>query len=175
MGYMNHTTWRAGGSGKVPRPPLLLPISHTNSTDPTSWLNAGFIDHDHKLVVSPHPKRPVVIELVITIMTILSTPSIYMGINFGTWRQARLNQFRAVKMTMLIVDKITTCDIMKRDTFVIPMIGYAVIRWIAYNPGVWPFHCHMLVHLESGMAMAIAEQRELLQTAPSVPPVCSIP
>ena len=61
---------------------------------------------------------------------------------------------------------------MKRDTVVVPMMGHAIIRWVADNPGVWAFHCHMLVHLASGMAMAIVEQPALLQANPSVPSTC---
>ena len=61
---------------------------------------------------------------------------------------------------------------MKRDTVVVPMLGHAIIRWVADNPGVWAFHCHMLVHLASGMAMAIVEQPTVLQTQPLVPQSC---
>lgn len=176
MSYMNHTTWRAGGSGKVPRPPLLHRISHANSSDPTSWLNAGLIDHDHELVVSPHPKRPVVIELVINNHDDSEHPFHLHGHKFWVMETGEIDPVWGGYNDF--VDRGQNYDLrhkMKRDTFVIPMMGYAVIRWVADNPGVWPFHCHMLVHLESGMAMAIAEQPELLQAAPPVPPVCSIP
>ena len=33
------------------------------------------------------------------------------------------------------------------------MNGWTLIRFVADNPGVWFFHCHMLWHSESGMAM----------------------
>lgn len=42
----------------------------------------------------------------------------------------------------------------KRDTFYIPRRGYAVLRFQANNPGLWMFHCHVLWHQASGMAMA---------------------
>lgn len=45
----------------------------------------------------------------------------------------------------------------KRDTVNIPRRGYAVLRWKADNPGVWAFHCHVLVHMVSGMAMAFVD------------------
>eukprot|EP00775_Hariotina_reticulata_P009666 gene9666-9825_t len=32
--------------------------------------------------------------------------------------------------------------------------GYAVIRFKATNPGVWPFHCHIDLHANTGMVMA---------------------
>ncbi|OGM46751.1 laccase [Aspergillus bombycis] len=44
---------------------------------------------------------------------------------------------------------------MLRDTVYIPSRGYAVLRFRADNPGVWLFHCHIVWHLASGMAMLI--------------------
>ncbi|KAH7874253.1 multicopper oxidase-domain-containing protein [Lentinula edodes] len=40
-----------------------------------------------------------------------------------------------------------------RDTFVVPARGYAIFRVRFDTPGMWLFHCHVLVHLQSGMAM----------------------
>ncbi|KAJ5207777.1 hypothetical protein N7449_002156 [Penicillium cf. viridicatum] len=45
-----------------------------------------------------------------------------------------------------------------RDTVQIPSRGYAVLRFRADNPGVWLFHCHMLWHSATGMAMLIDVQ-----------------
>ncbi|KAF3482634.1 iron transport multicopper oxidase FET3 [Arthroderma uncinatum] len=42
-----------------------------------------------------------------------------------------------------------------RDTVHIPARGHAVLRFRADNPGVWLFHCHILWHLASGMAMLV--------------------
>lgn len=41
----------------------------------------------------------------------------------------------------------------KRDTFWVPRRGYTVVRFRADNPGIWMFHCHLLWHQASGMAM----------------------
>jgi hypothetical protein len=42
-----------------------------------------------------------------------------------------------------------------KDTIYIPAQGYAVLRIEANNPGIWFFHCHVLWHSGTGMAMAI--------------------
>ncbi|KAM5484989.1 putative L-ascorbate oxidase [Microsporum audouinii] len=42
-----------------------------------------------------------------------------------------------------------------RDTVHIPARGHAVLRFWADNPGIWLFHCHILWHLTSGMAMLV--------------------
>lgn len=47
---------------------------------------------------------------------------------------------------------------MLRDTVQIPSRGYAVLRFRADNPGVWLFHCHILWHLATGMAMLVDVQ-----------------
>jgi iron transport multicopper oxidase len=56
---------------------------------------------------------------------------------------------------------------LKRDGFVVPAQGYAVIRFKADNPGVWFFHCHIDLHLVGGMAATIIESPDVL--AGSVP------
>lgn len=43
----------------------------------------------------------------------------------------------------------------RRDTFWVPRRGYTVVRFQADNPGIWMFHCHLLWHQASGMAMGI--------------------
>ncbi|WOL14967.1 laccase-24-like [Canna indica] len=41
-----------------------------------------------------------------------------------------------------------------RNTIGVPTGGWAVIRFVANNPGVWFMHCHLDAHLEFGLAMA---------------------
>ncbi|KIK54167.1 hypothetical protein GYMLUDRAFT_48961 [Collybiopsis luxurians FD-317 M1] len=40
-----------------------------------------------------------------------------------------------------------------RDTFVIPATGHAIFRVKFDTPGMWLFHCHVLVHLQAGMGL----------------------
>lgn len=43
----------------------------------------------------------------------------------------------------------------RKDTVYIPAQGYVILRIEANNPGIWFFHCHILWHSGTGMAMAI--------------------
>lgn len=43
-------------------------------------------------------------------------------------------------------------DPVRRDTVVVPRHGHVVLRFIADSPGMWFFHCHMMVHMGTGMA-----------------------
>ena len=38
-----------------------------------------------------------------------------------------------------------------KDTTLLPLGGAMVIRFITDNPGVWLAHCHIDIHLESGL------------------------
>ncbi|KAF5008765.1 hypothetical protein FDECE_5003 [Fusarium decemcellulare] len=42
----------------------------------------------------------------------------------------------------------------RKDTISVPRRGHVVLTFLADNPGIWMLHCHMLVHMERGMAMA---------------------
>ncbi|KAF2713502.1 multicopper oxidase [Pleomassaria siparia CBS 279.74] len=58
---------------------------------------------------------------------------------------------------------------MKRNTVVIPALGYFVLRFRADNPGVWLFHCHIDLHLAGGMASVFVESPEKLQRQQTIP------
>ncbi|KAF2680798.1 multicopper oxidase [Lentithecium fluviatile CBS 122367] len=60
---------------------------------------------------------------------------------------------------------------MKRDTVVIPPMGYLVLRFKADNPGVWFFHCHIDFHVVGGMNAVFIEAPDVLQRQSlTVPP-----
>lgn len=41
----------------------------------------------------------------------------------------------------------------RKDTVYVPGSGYAVLRFLSDNKGLWMFHCHILWHNAAGMAM----------------------
>ena len=57
----------------------------------------------------------------------------------------------------------------RRDTFLLPPMGYFVIRFVADNPGTWLFHCHIDWHLSSGLAMIFIEAPEQMQERLTIP------
>jgi iron transport multicopper oxidase len=57
----------------------------------------------------------------------------------------------------------------RRDTLVLPPQGYFVIRFVADNPGVWLFHCHIDWHLAQGLAMTLIEAPLQMQQRMSIP------
>ncbi|EOA22211.1 hypothetical protein CARUB_v10002796mg, partial [Capsella rubella] len=64
------------------------------------------------------------------------------------------------------------------NTVGVPPAGWVVIRFIADNPGVWMFHCHMDAHLPYGIIMAFIVQNgptpeTSLPSPPSNLPQCT--
>ncbi|TYH19236.1 hypothetical protein ES288_A05G336900v1 [Gossypium darwinii] len=64
-----------------------------------------------------------------------------------------------------------------RNTVAVPANGWAVIRFVADNPGVWLMHCHLDVHITWGLAMAFLVENGFgeLQSLPAPPsdlPLC---
>ncbi|KAJ3309420.1 hypothetical protein HDV04_006161 [Boothiomyces sp. JEL0838] len=57
----------------------------------------------------------------------------------------------------------------RRDTVIVPKKGWAVLRFRADNPGVWPFHCHIQWHFGTGLAAQIIEAPLQLQKTQVVP------
>ncbi|RHZ82444.1 hypothetical protein Glove_109g295 [Diversispora epigaea] len=45
-----------------------------------------------------------------------------------------------------------------RDTTMVPEFSHVVIRYIADNPGVWSFHCHIEWHVEMGLVAQLIER-----------------
>ncbi|KAE8695474.1 Laccase-3 [Hibiscus syriacus] len=64
-----------------------------------------------------------------------------------------------------------------RNTAAVPVNGWAVIRFVADNPGVWIMHCHLDVHITWGLAMAFLVENgvgelQTLQAPPPDLPIC---
>ncbi|ODM90154.1 Iron transport multicopper oxidase FET3 [Orchesella cincta] len=55
-----------------------------------------------------------------------------------------------------------TLDGVKRDTVVVEERSWAVLRFVADNPGVWLFHCHIDWHNLSGMSLVFIEGKDVL-------------
>lgn len=58
---------------------------------------------------------------------------------------------------------------MRRDTLMVRPQGNFLIRFVADNPGVWFFHCHIYWHLVSGLAAVMVEAPLELQSQLSIP------
>ncbi len=61
---------------------------------------------------------------------------------------------------------VSTTNPPRRDTHIVPALGYAVFQFHTDNPGVWPFHCHTAWHQSGGMSInLIVRPEEILQAS----------
>ena len=58
-----------------------------------------------------------------------------------------------------------------RDVMSVPSMGWARIRFIANNPGVWQFHCHISWHVAAGMVMEFIESPKALAAGVYADPI----
>lgn len=52
---------------------------------------------------------------------------------------------------------------LRRDVTTVEAFGWTLIRFVADNPGIWLFHCHMVWHGEAGMAMQFASRLDIMR------------
>ncbi|KAI0111637.1 putative multicopper oxidase [Daldinia grandis] len=67
---------------------------------------------------------------------------------------------------------------LKRDTVTAEGFGWVLLRFVADNPGVWLFHCHVLWHSEAGMAMQFLSRVDVMrkwELPKDTKQLCSLP
>ncbi|GMJ12144.1 laccase 7 [Hibiscus trionum] len=62
-----------------------------------------------------------------------------------------------------------------RNTVAVPVGGWAVIRFVANNPGVWILHCHLDMHLPVGLATAFMVENGPTPDTTLPPPPADLP
>ncbi|EEC66776.1 hypothetical protein OsI_33164 [Oryza sativa Indica Group] len=59
----------------------------------------------------------------------------------------------------------------RKNTVLVPNLGWAAVRFVADNPGAWLMHCHFEFHLSMGMAAVfIVEDGPTVDTSLPPPP-----
>ncbi|KAJ0979586.1 hypothetical protein J5N97_015060 [Dioscorea zingiberensis] len=114
-----------------------------------------------------------VVEMVLqntALITAESHPLHLHGFNFFVLAQGfgNYNEDAAQKMFNLVHPQI-------RNTIAVPVGGWAVIRFIADNPGVWMMHCHLDVHLPTGLGMAFEVENGATPSSTLPPPPPDLP
>lgn len=51
----------------------------------------------------------------------------------------------------------------RRDVVTVEGFGWTLLRFVADNPGLWLFHCHMIWHAEAGMGMQFAVRTDVMR------------
>ena len=144
LGFMNHSSWKPQSV-----PLSQLPRSDWNTDQLVPWVGS-FLDTTGKprwvdIVLNNIDDGGHPFHLHGNDFYVLKT--FQSGRNWGSW-----NPFETgVKESpggFLELDSPR-----KKDTVFVPRHGYAVLRFLADNPGIWAFHCHIIWHQATGMAM----------------------
>ena len=59
----------------------------------------------------------------------------------------------------------------RRDTHIIRRNGYLVLQFVADNPGVWPFHCHIAWHVSAGLYVNLMEHPDKIAHEMNIPQI----
>ncbi|KAF4369167.1 hypothetical protein F8388_023031 [Cannabis sativa] len=71
--------------------------------------------------------------------------------------------------------KFNLVDPPMRNTVAVPSNGWAVIRFVADNPGAWIMHCHLDVHITWGLAMVFLVDNGVGELQTIEPPPADLP
>lgn len=139
-GFINSSTWR-------PQSPPLIERGRDD------WDEKQFVPH-----VPFRPSSPLWIDIVLNNLDEDSHPFHLHGHNF--WVLARYSSdinwgsYNPYEDQNPPGGAYNIETAVRKDTVYVPRRGYVVLRFKADNPGIWAFHCHVLWHKASGMAMA---------------------
>ncbi|CDR40204.1 CYFA0S04e05842g1_1 [Cyberlindnera fabianii] len=156
-GQFNDTTYRPW----LPSSSLYHIAKNTSETEKhdgnATPMIQSHVPYDDNFLVSVN-KPGAVIDVLINNLDDGSHPFHLHGYKFWVMMVGSGN-FRFEKYSQ-IAEKFNATDdleeggyFMKRDTIMVPGYKWALVRFVADNPGVWPFHCHIGWHMEAGLLM----------------------
>ncbi|OAQ97315.1 hypothetical protein LLEC1_00080 [Akanthomyces lecanii] len=163
-GYVNHTTWEPQST------PLL-------SQSRQSWNENQFF---------PYVKSgsgPVHLDLVINNLDDGSHPvhlhghPFYLLSSFGADGRAGWGSYNPHDPASVLRQPLNMENPLVKDTVSVPRRGHVVLRVLADNPGLWMLHCHMMVHMGTGMAAGFhvgpaGDEQHLLAANPTAAALC---
>lgn len=183
-GFFNSSSWR----GDVRSPTLLRtidglhagntsfsPPSSTNTTTTENgdtsdsvFINSAAFDSNHELTIqSPGIST---IDILISNFDDGAHPMHLHGYKYFVLASGHGYPPRKSLYAPMTVDNLSplydTLDLsnpLRRDTASVEAFGWVLLRFVADNPGVWAFHCHVAWHSEAGLMMQFLTRTEGLE------------
>ncbi|TVY24202.1 Oxidoreductase [Lachnellula hyalina] len=164
-GFINRTSWAPQTS--PPFPLLSLPRNQWDANQLVPWIPSS-------------AESPSWVEIIVNNLDDGAHPFHLHGNDFyvlashrsehgwGSYSPYETSGSSSIKPVLNLVNPV------KKDTVSVPRRGYVVLRFRADNPGIWMFHCHVLFHQASGMAMGVLvdENYEYSQVDPMAKLLC---
>ncbi|KAI3476732.1 hypothetical protein L1887_61696 [Cichorium endivia] len=151
VSWINRTQWKAPNS----------PLLHSFALQSHTASGANPVDPRRQTVLVPGTSEPVTLELVINNADEAAHPFHLHGHRFHVVALSESSVGVGAYQPHGPNDDaqwFNEAEAVYRDTVSVPRRGFAVLRWKLDNPGVWAMHCHVLVHMQTGMALAVVDQ-----------------
>lgn len=153
-GFMNDTSWRPS------KTPTLFTAIDGIQTGNASFSSSGILSHafdSRQLVYKTDGIKT--IDILINNFDDGSHPFHLHGYKF--WVLAEGKGYFSHDMYR----SINTTNPLRRDTATVGPYQWILVRFIADNPGIWAFHCHLAWHMESGMLMQFLTRADMLKNS----------
>ncbi|KAF2223702.1 putative multicopper oxidase, type 1 [Elsinoe ampelina] len=88
----------------------------------------------------------------------------YFVLASGHGSPPRLDPFREPDRANIqpLYDSLDFSNPLRRDTASVEAYGWILLRFVADNPGLWSFHCHINWHAEAGLLMQFATRTDVM-------------
>ena len=167
-GFLNQSSFRT----KVESPTLhraVEGLASKNASFAIEGVNTAAFDSSHELVVSS--KSAEVVDVILQNFDEGNHPFHLHGHQFWVLANGHgyfpgYEHFGLAPEGKGLLDpnnRTTIANPLRRDVATVEGYGWLFIRFVADNPGVWLFHCHVIFHGESGMAMQFLSGIDALQ------------
>ncbi|CAG8959838.1 hypothetical protein HYFRA_00001747 [Hymenoscyphus fraxineus] len=166
MGFINRTSW---SPQKTPRLPLI-------SLPRKQWDENQLIPH-----IGPHGASSRWVDIIINNLDDGSHPFHLHGHDFYVVASHRTEHGwgsyspYADSGPSSLKPELNVKNPTRKDTLSVPSHGFVILKVRFDNPGIWMFHCHVLFHQASGMAMGfqVGGEMEHLDVDPSAGEYCA--
>lgn len=146
--YFNDYSWRGLSNSSSMHELIFNNVFRTNShveNTPTFTENQYILNFD---------KRGMIVDLLINNFDDGSHPFHLHGYKFWVLANANKGSFYP-DFYESHSDRLDLTNPSLRDTVNVAPFGFAVLRFVVDNPGVFPFHCHIGWHIEAGLMLQV--------------------
>jgi FtsP/CotA-like multicopper oxidase with cupredoxin domain len=155
-GYLNDSSFRINATSPILNTMLSAQTSETTVQD--GMLDSALFDPLHQLVYQTQSART--ITILIQNLDDGNHPFHLHGYKFFVLAQGHGYPPSSLLDPDHIDTHVNLINPLRRDTASVEAYGWLLISFVADNPGLWAFHCHIGWHTEAGLMMVFATRTE---------------
>ena len=155
-GYLNDSSFRVNATWPILNTMLLTPTP--NSNDHEGVLDTAPFDPLHQLVYQTQSTRT--ITILIQNLDDGNHPFHLHGYKFFVLAQGHGYPPSSLLDPGQVGNHLNLSNPLRRDTASVEAYGWLLISFVADNPGLWAFHCHIGWHTEAGLMMVFATKTQ---------------